>query len=92
MLSNDLIRMQFESSTGICVPNLVPDGAPSGLQVAAGSTGRPPIGESHLGPKKSAQAATGFTRQAVGIRLAGGSLDQRRLADRRELTTIRLTG
>ena len=39
-------------------------------------------------PKKSAQAAPGFTRQAVGIRLAGGSLDHRRRAGRRELTTI----
>jgi len=37
--SNDLIRLQFESSIGICVPNLVPDGAPSSLlwpQVEAG--------------------------------------------------------
>jgi hypothetical protein len=75
---------------GVLVPNLVPDGAEPGLPMAAGSTGRPPIGESHLGPKKSAQAAPGFTRQAVGIRLAGGSLDQDRRADRRELTTIGL--
>ena len=34
--SNVLIRLQFESSIGICVPNLVPDGAPSSLPVAAG--------------------------------------------------------
>ena len=34
-----------------------------------------PIRESHVGPKKSAQAAPGFTRQALGSRLVGGSLD-----------------
>ena len=28
-----------------------------------------PVGESHVGFKKSVQAAPGFTRQAVGIRL-----------------------
>ncbi len=34
--SNNLIRIQFESSTGPRVPNFVPDGAPPGLSVAAG--------------------------------------------------------
>jgi hypothetical protein len=32
-----------------------------------------PIGKSHVGPKKSAQAAPGFAWQAVGIRLSCGS-------------------
>ena len=41
--SNDLIRLQLESSTGFLVPILVPDGARSGLPVATGSTGRPRI-------------------------------------------------
>jgi hypothetical protein len=31
------------------------------------------IGESHVGPKKSAQAAAGFGRQAVGIGWAAAS-------------------
>jgi hypothetical protein len=34
-----------------------------------------PIGESHVGPKKSTQAVTGFTRQAVGIRVGQGSIE-----------------
>ncbi len=47
------------------------------------------IGESHVGPEKSDQAAAGFTRQAVSFPLGRGALDQRRLAVRRELTAIR---
>ena len=36
-----------------------------------------PVGESHVGPKKSVLAVTGFTRQAVGVRLGCGALDHR---------------
>ena len=34
--SNDLIRLQFGSSTGVAVPNFVPDGTQLGLPGAAG--------------------------------------------------------
>jgi len=64
---------------------------PSSPPVAAGWRRRPRIEGSHVGPKKSAQAATGFTRQAVGIWL-GGSLDCRYRGDGRELTTSRRAG
>jgi hypothetical protein len=45
-----------------------------------------------MGPKKSAQAAPGFTRQAVDIRLGCGFLNHRGRAGRWKLTTIRLAG
>ena len=54
--------------------------------------GGPRLGESHVGPKNSVLAATGFTRQAVGIRLGRGLLDCRHRGDGRELTTIGLAG
>jgi hypothetical protein len=67
-----VIRIQFESSTGIRVPNLVPDGLNRPVGGCRLKT-EAPVGESHVGPKKSAQATPGFTRQAVGIRLSCGS-------------------
>jgi hypothetical protein len=45
-----------------------------------------------MGPKKSLLAATGFTRQAVGIRLGHGFLNHRPQGGRRELTAICLAG
>src|SRR5690349_21273970 len=77
LLSNHLIRLQVGSSTGICVPNGPQPGPAGGCRLKTEA----PIGESHLGPKKSAQAAPGFTRQAVGIRLGRGSLYRRPRAD-----------
>jgi hypothetical protein len=71
------------------VPKLVPYGLPEPAGDCRLKT-EAPIGKSHGGPKKSAQATPGFTRQAVGIRLGRGSLGHRRRADRRELTTIGL--
>ena len=47
-----------------------------------------PIGETHVDPKKSLLAATGFARQAMGVQLGQGLLDHRRPGNRRELTTI----
>jgi hypothetical protein len=74
------------------VPNLVPDGLHRPRRWSQVEDGGPDWGIPTRDPKKSAQAAIGFTRQAVGIRLGRGFLGQRRWADRRELPTIRLTG
>ena len=76
---------------GVRVPNFVPEGLTGPARDCRLKT-EAPIGESHVGPKNSVLAATGFTRQAVDIRLAGGSLDHRRPGNRRELTTIRRAG
>jgi len=42
-------------------------------ETAQAEAGGPEVGNPHVGPKKSLLAATGFTRQGVGIRLSCGS-------------------
>jgi hypothetical protein len=89
--SNYLSWLQFESSTGVRVPNFVPDGlywACPGLQV---EDGVPNWGI----PRGSQEVCPGSHR----VRLAGrGHLaepwffDSRHRGDGQELTTIRLTG
>jgi len=49
--SNDLIRLQFESSIGICVPNLVPDGLHQARQWPQVEDGGPELRDPTWAPR-----------------------------------------
>jgi hypothetical protein len=64
--SNHLIRLQFESSTGIHVPDLVPDGAQTGPAGGCRLKTEAPVGDPTCAPRSLPWAAASFTRQALG--------------------------
>ena len=86
--SNDLIRLQFDSSTGICVPNLVPDGLHQARQWPQVEDGGPDWRIPH-GPQEVSSGGHRLHDAGSGIKLGQGSGRPSRRGDRRELTTIR---
>ena len=73
-------------------PTLCPTGLNRACRWLQVEDGGPDWGIPHVDRKNSAQAALGFTRHAVRVRLGPTFFDHRPRVDQRELTTIRLTG
>jgi hypothetical protein len=86
--SNDLIRLQFESSIGICVPNLVPDGLHQARQWPQVEDGGPDW-RIPPGPHEVSSGGHRLHEAGRGGLTGRGSLDQRCLADWQKLTAIR---
>src|SRR5215469_2795490 len=74
--SNGLIRLQFESSIGICVPNLVPDEAPSSLPWPHVEDGGPDWGIPP-GPQEVCPGGLWLHEAERGERLGPGPLNCR---------------
>src|SRR5262245_55191533 len=87
--SNDLIRLQFDSSTGVRVPNLVPDWLNQACRWPQVEDGGPELRDPTWAPRSLPWRPLASRGRPWGFDWEG-SLDCRHRGDGRELTTIRL--